>query len=421
MQRRRFLAASAASAAVTSATTEKPAMLGGAPVRSQPFPSWPVIGDNEQTALTKVLRSGRWNRSGGTVTKEFEETWAKMLRAKHCLAAANGTSSLIIALNALGVGPGDEVIVGPYTFIATINAVLLQHALPVFVDTDPETLQIDARKVEAAITDRTVCIMPIHIGGSAANMDVILDVARRRKIPVIEDACQAHLGEWRGRKLSTLGTFGCFSFQASKNLNSGEGGAVITADDNLIEVCRAFHTNGRGPGCNLRITEFQSALLLEQLTRLEVQSSTREKNAAYLTSQLKEINGIKPAAMYEGCTRNAYHLYMFRYDSRVFSGLTREKFLKAMRAEGIPCSSGYRPLNREPFLKETIESRGWKRIYSDGDIKRWHERNQCPENDRLCTEAVWLTQNTLLGPRTDMDQIAEAVRKIQKHAQSLLA
>lgn len=411
--------------------SDKPAVLGGKPLRAAAFPAWPVFDGGEEAALGRVLRSGRWNRNGGSATAEFEQAWAKMLGARHCLAAANGTTSLMIALNALGVGPGDEVIVPPYTFVATVNAVLLQHALPVFVDTDRDTFQIDAKKIEAAVTDRTAAILPVHIGGSAADLDTVLDVAKRRNLPVIEDACQAHLGEWRGRKLSTLGTMGCFSFQASKNLNSGEGGAVITSDDKLIDTCRAFHNNGRGfnrttfeytgTGCNLRLTEFQGALLLEQLKRLQTQSKVREQNAAYLTSQLKEIAGITPARMYEGCTRNAYHLYMFRYDRQAFGGLPRAKFLKALQAEGVAANGGYAPLNREPFLKNTLESRTWKRVYSEREIKAWFERNRCPVNDRLCSEAVWLPQTMLLGPRQDMDAIAGAVQKLQRHGAAIAA
>ena len=224
----------------------------------------------------------------------------------------------ITSLAALGVGPGDEVIVPPYTFVATVNAVLMHHALPIFVDTDPETFQIDARKIEAAITERTRCIIPVHLGGAAADLDAIAAVAAKHKIPVLEDACQAHLAEWRGRKVSTLGDLGCFSFQGSKNLNSGEGGAILTSSDELIEQCKSFQNNGRGTstagfsyvrnGANLRMTEFQAALLLQQLTRLEEQSRRREQNAAYLTGLLREIPGIAPARMYDGCTRNAYHL-----------------------------------------------------------------------------------------------------------------
>jgi dTDP-4-amino-4,6-dideoxygalactose transaminase len=409
---------------------EAPALLGGKPVRSRPFPSWPVVAENDERAWMDVLRKGRWCRLDGDYANRFEETWAQTLGAKHCLAVANGTSALITSLASLGVGPGDEVVVPPYTFVATINAVLLHHALPVFVDTDPETFQIDARKLEGALTERTACIIPVHLGGSAADMDAILAIAAKHKVPVVEDACQAHLAEWRNKKVSTLGELGCFSFQASKNLNSGEGGAILTNSDKLFEQCRSFYNNGRSAagagfsygrnGANLRMTEFQAALILQQLTRLEAQSRTREQNAAYLTGLLREIPGIQPAHMYDGCTRNAYHLYMLRYDSPAFEGLPRAKFLQAIHAEGIPCSGGYQPLYREPFLKNTLESRAYQAIYPSRRISTYLESIDCPANDKLCESAVWLTQTMLLGPRSDMDQIAEAVRKVQKNAGKLL-
>jgi len=431
VSRRRFLGAVGAGLALRPAaavpnTDEKLALLGGKPVRSAPFPSWPVIGDNDEKAWMEVLRKGRWNRLNGQYARLFEEAWAKRMGAGYCLATANGTSALFTSLNALGAGPGDEVLVPPYTFVATVNAVLLQHALPIFVDTDPETFQIDARQIEAAITPRTACLLPVHLGGNAADMDAILAIAKKRKLPVIEDACQAHLGEWRQRKLSTLGDLGCFSFQASKNLNAGEGGAILSNNQELIERCRSFHNNGRGPvkggfsypgnGANLRITEFQAALLLEQLTRLEEQSKTREQNAAHLTAQLGEIPGIVPARRYEGCTRHGYHLYMFRYEKSGFADLPRARFLEALRAEGIPCSGGYTPLNKEPFLKRALESRAYRAIYSERELARWEARNHCPANDQLCRQAVWLTQTVLLGTGRDMDQIAGAVRKIQAQA-----
>jgi dTDP-4-amino-4,6-dideoxygalactose transaminase len=247
---------------------------------------------------------------------------------------------------------------------------------------------------------------------------------------VLEDACQAHLGEWRQRKVGTWGDLGCFSFQASKHLNSGEGGAVVGNDEALMEVARSFHTQGRAAenagfswarkGDNRRLTEFQGALLLAQLTRLEEQSRVREQNAAYLTKLLGEIPGIRPARIHEGCTRSAYHLYMFRYTPAQFSDLPRERFLKALQAEGVPCSRGYTPLNKEPFLTQTLHSRGFRYIYPAKEIAELEERNQCPENDKLCEEAVWLTQNLLLGTKADMEQIAEAIWKIQRQS-SLLA
>ena len=318
----------------------------------------------------------------------------------------------------------------PYTFVATINVVLLQYALPIFVDTDPGTFQIDAKKLESAITDKTRCLIPVHLGGNAADMDAILTIAKKHQIPVLEDACQAHLGEWRGKKLGSLGKAGCFSFQVSKNLSSGEGGAIISDDSELIDRCFSFHSNGatrkpipafsyRVKGTNVRMTEFQGTLLLEQMARLKEQSKLRNQNAAYLTEQLRQVPGISPATSYPGCTRNAYHLYMFRYDKSQFAGIDKKRFSAALEAEGIPHSGGYSPLNLEPFLKETLYSRGYLAIYPKERIDRYFKHNECPENDRLCQEAVWFTQNMLLGSRNDMDQIAEAIRKISHHASDL--
>jgi dTDP-4-amino-4,6-dideoxygalactose transaminase len=408
-------------------------LLGGEPVRKQAFPGWPVFNQMEEKALVDTLRSGKWNRGGGTDSRveRFEQQYARLTGAKHCLATANGTSALLASLSALEIGPGDEVILPPYTFVATLNVILALHAMPIFVDSDRETFQIDARKLDSAITDRTAAIMPVHLGGSAADMDAVLAAARKKNIPVIEDACQAHLAEWKGKKVGTLGLGGCFSFQASKNLNGGEGGAILTDDDTLAEKLYVFHNNSRYRraagynftyqmrGLNLRLTEFQGAILSAQMSRLEEQSRCREQNAQYLTSMLREIKGVRPARMYEGCTRNAYHLYMFRYDPAQFADLPRTKFLNAMRAEGIPCSGGYSPLNKETLLKNTLASKGYRAIYSQDRLARWEEENRCPENDKLCEEAVWLTQTMLLGQRSDMDQIALAIQKIQAHASDL--
>lgn len=422
----------AVAAAAPVVPSAKPALLGGPKAKTQPFSTWPIFDVREERALVDVLRTGKWFRGSGSNVKRFEEQYALLTGAKQTLATVNGTAALFVSLNVLGVEPGDEVIVPPYTFIATVNVVLRQHALPVFVDTDPETFQMDARKLEAAITPDTRAIMPVHLGGNACDLDAMLPVAQKRSIPLIEDACQAHLAEWKGRKVGTYGSAGCFSFQASKNLNSGEGGAILFNDEDLRERAYAFHNNGSGlkfigsnftyatSGQNLRLTEFQAAILLAQMSRLEEQARRRTENAKYLTSLLKEISGFVPARMYDGCTNNAYHLYMSRYNKEAFSGLPREKFLKALAAEGVPASGGYSPLNTQPFLKNTLQSRGFRRLFSEKRLKEWEERNHCPANDKLCTEAVWYTQNMLLGTKTDMEQIAEAVRKIQAHAGELV-
>jgi perosamine synthetase len=432
-------AASLAAAAPTLLTAEasagsseaKLAALGGKPIRSERFPGWPRVEKNDLDGWVKVLKEGKWCRLDGPYANQFEQAYAQLTGTKHCTVTANGTSALFTSLNALGIGPGDEVLVPPYTFVATINVVLLQYALPVFVDTDRQTGQMDATKIEAAITPRTACILPVHLGGNAADLDAILAIAKKHSLPVVEDACQAHLGEWKGRKLGAWGKCGCFSFQASKNLNSGEGGAIISDDGDFMESCYTFHNNGRGRrgrssgftyahgGANLRMTEFQAALLLSQMARIEDQAKIREANAQHLTRLLQEIPGIVPGKSYSGCTRNAYHLYMFRYDKERFAGAPRAQFLKALRAEGIPCSGGYTPLNKEPFLQETLGSKAYKQIFPAERLQAFWQKNHCPENDRLCEEAVWFGQTMLLASRSDMEQIAAAIRKIHDNAGDL--
>jgi len=440
LTRRRLLAGAPAAGALLQSGArayarppiEKPALLGGPKARKAAFDSWPKFDLTEEKALLDVLRSGRWYRGTGQMVKKFEESFAALTGARQTLATCNGTAALFTSLNVLGVEPGDEVIVPPYTFIATINTVLGMHALPVFVDTDLETFQMDSTRLEAAITPATRAIMPVHLGGNVCDLDAICGIAAKHRIPLIEDACQAHLSEWKGRKVGTFGATGCFSFQASKNLNSGEGGAILFNDEDLRERAYAFHNNGSGlrktgtnftyvsSGTNLRLTEFQGALLLAQMTRLQAQTKTRAENGRYLTSMLREVPGIAPAREYAGTTNNAYHLYMLRYDPAAFSELPRDKFLKALAAEGIPASTGYSPLNTQEFLKTALETRGYQRLYSAARLKQWHERNLCPRNDQLCGQAVWFTQNMLLGSRSDMEQIVDAVRKIQAYAGDLL-
>ncbi len=443
MKRRDFIRKSAAGtagfglagptiiSAVASERKDKPAIMGGIPVRTEGFPSWPQIEDNDRETWKDVLEKKGWCRLNGDYVKTFEKKYAELMGAKECLGTMNGTNALLASLNALGVGPGDEVLVPPYTFVATINVVLMQHALPIYVDTDRESFQIDAQKIEEKITDKTKCIIPVHLGGNVADLDTVFAVAKKHDIPVIEDACQAHLAEWKGKRVGTFGKTGCFSFQVTKNLSGGEGGAILCSDEGVMDRCFSFHSNGRERtnkygfgyvhnGTNGRMTEFQGALLLEQMTRLEEQAKTREQNAEYLTQQFNDIPGIHPEKMYGGTTRNAYHLYMFRYDASKFAGMPRSKFMKALREEGVPCGSGYSPLNKQTFMKETLYSPGFIHVYGKDRIDRYFKENECPENDKLCNEeAVWFFQSMLLAEREAMDQIADAVRKIQAHASQI--
>lgn len=382
---------------------------------------WPRWEDNDATALLDVLNSGRWGRTGGERRlSEFETAFAKVMEAKYCIATSSGTTALLTTLGALGLGPGDEVIMPPYTFVATFNSITNSYALPIFVDSDAESFQIDAGKIERALTHQTKLLLPVHIGGSVADLDALSAIAKSHNLPLIEDACQAPLAQWNGRPVGTHGLAGCFSFQASKNLNCGEGGAVLTDDESFAQRCLNFYTPGGGKqvagsgrGANYRLTEFQGGLLLAQMTRLEAQSQIRESNAAYLNELLRNIPGITPAKLLAGCTRSAWHLYMFRYDKQHFAALPRADFLKQLGQAGVSASSGYTSLNRSPHVQALATNPHYVKIYGADAMKQWYEAQACPVNDRLCEEAVWLTQTKLLGNRLDMERIAETITKVR--------
>jgi dTDP-4-amino-4,6-dideoxygalactose transaminase len=334
-------------------------------------------------------------------------------------------------LGALEVGPGDEVIIPAYTFVATYNVVVLNYALPILVDTDIETFQIDPLKMEKAITKETKVLMPVHMGGRPADLDRIMAIAQKHNLPVIEDACQAPGSEWKGKKVGSYGIGAAFSFQSSKNLNCAEGGAITTNDEKFINTCYRFHNQGMGPdvsykpgegtrASNGRLTEFQANILRAQMTRQQVQDSRRSRNAEYLSKLFNEIPGITPAKLYDGVTKVSYHLYMFRYDKSNFAGMSRTRFMEALRAEGVSASAGYGHLNKDTYVTSLANNKHFLKIYGEKTMKEWIERNHCPQNDLLTgEESLWFTQNLLLGSTRDMEQIAEAVRKIQKNANQL--
>jgi dTDP-4-amino-4,6-dideoxygalactose transaminase len=218
-----------------AAESAKPALLGGTPVHAGGWAKWPQWREAWEPELLKVWRSGRWFRGSDVHVAEFERGYAQLLGAKRCLATASGTTALIVSLHVMDVDAGDEVIVSPYTFSASYNAILNHKALPVFADTDPATLTMDPESIESRITERTRAIMPVHIFGMPCDMDPIIAIARKHKLAVVEDACQAWLAEYKGRKCGTLGDLGCFSFQESKHLPSGEGGAITSMSEELID------------------------------------------------------------------------------------------------------------------------------------------------------------------------------------------
>jgi dTDP-4-amino-4,6-dideoxygalactose transaminase len=406
----------------------KLAINGGRPVREKPFPRWPIFDEKELKALKDVLESGVWG-IGRMKKKEFEEKFASYQHAKYGVAVTNGTAALEIALRACGIGCGDEVITTPYSFMATVTAILYTNAIPVFVDIEPDTYNIDPRKVEDAITEKTKAILPVHIGGRPANMDELLKIAEKNNLYMIEDACQAWGSEWRGRRVGAIGNMGAFSFQSSKNVTSGEGGIIVTNDKELYVKAWSLHNCGRLPegawydhylpGGNYRMTEFQAAILLVQLERLDEHTRRRMENAKYLNGKLAKIDGIRVLEDDERITRNSYHLYIFRYNPEAFGGLPKEKVAKAVQAEGIPVSVGYsKPLYKEPYL-EYFKKCPLSCPYYGKSID--YSKLKLPIVEKACySEGLWIGQNVLLGTKEDMDDIVAAFEKVKENLDELL-
>lgn len=419
----------------TKKNSNLPAILGGQKSHNGLWPSWPIWDPaTDEKGLLEVMRSGVWSRN--KVVSEFEQQWAKTIGSKRCLSVVNGTNALNTALAQFEIGWGDEVLVTPYTFIASVSSILFNGAIPVFVDVDPETFQIDPDKIEEKITSHTRAIMPVHILGLPCDMERIMGIANKHNLLVVEDACQAWLAEVNHKKVGTFGSAGCFSFQNSKNMAMGEGGAIVSDDDEFMDRCYSYHNYGNPYGSTagevgagavmigtkLRLTEYQAAIGLAQLERLEQQTQTRNVNAGYLKDRIKETPGILPYRLYDNVTRAAFHLFPFRYQKEAFKGLPRNMFIKALQAEGIPCYSGYSELNKMPYLKNAFNSKYFQKFYPRDRLNydKYAEENKCPENEKLCNEqAVWISQSLLLGSKSDMDNIAFAIEKIHKNAEQI--
>jgi len=415
-----------------STQIKKLAIKGGPKVHPGSWPGWPVWDQTAEPGIVTMFRSGRWWRGDGEFVEEFEKKYAQLMGARACLATASGTTALQTSMAVLGVDAGDEVLVSPFTFIATWNAIFSHKALPVFVDSDPETFLIDPKKISERVTERTAAIVPVHIYGLPVDMDGVIKAAKQHNLKVIEDACQAWLAEYRGKRVGSLGDLGCFSFQNSKHLASGEGGAILGNDEDLVDRCHAYHNCGRPygkmkpvsgnqhNGMNYRMQQSQALILMSQMKRIEKDNDVRLSNALYLDKKLKEIPGIIPYKLADGGTRAVYHMYPFRYIKEEFNNIPKEKFIDALNAEGIPANSGYSKQNKDGLIDEAFNSRGYKRLFSESRIRQWHEQNLLPGNDKLCDQAVTFYQSILLGSKSDMDDIANAVRKVYENRDSLV-
>lgn len=416
------------------------AIHGGDKAISRPLgKSWPIWDEREEKALLDVLHSGTWWRGGsradGSVSKvsAFEDAFAAYQNAKYCVAVTNGTTALECALQSAGVEAGDEVLVPALTFVASATAIVMANGIPVFVDVDPQTFNMDPDAMEAAITPRTRAAVVVHNGGYPADMDRISEIAQRRGITVIEDAAHAHGSEWRGTRVGALSGLGTFSFQAFKSLTCGEGGAVVTNDDAFGEMAFSFHNIGRMPGrpfyefhrvaSNLRMTEFQGALLLAQMTRLDEQIATRERNTRYLAEGLSEIVGVKPIARDPRVTRWNFYYWNFLYDGEHFDGVPRDVFLKAVKAEGAPINQGAHggPIYRNPLFQSANFGRTGCPIRCPlhGEPPDYSQVF-CPNAEHASANvALSIPHAVFLGDTEDMDLILAAIQKVRDNVDEL--
>jgi len=408
------------------------ALRGGEALRKEPFPEWPVWDQREIEAVTSVIKSGNWITPRGQMVIDFEAEFAQFHGAEHALALTNGSHAIEIALAALNIGPGDEVIVPDYTFMATASEVLRANVVPIFVDVDEKTWCIDPRKVKDAITERTKAIIPVHFAGHPADLDALSKIVRQHHLKWIEDSAHAHGAEWKGKRIGTFANLGTFSMQGSKTMTAGEGGAIITSDKDLAEECASVINCGRRKGfhcyrhfrlgSNYRMTELQAAVLRVQLKRLPEHLDLRNRNAQYLSKQLQLMPGITAQDRDSRTTMQGLYLYPFLYEEEQFDGLPRDMFAKALEAEGIPIERAYPALHEiELFVKQRFRPRG-----CPVDCPYYQGRFQIdaenfPVSSRLSREMVWIPHRALLGNTEDMDTIVEAIWKIKRNCSELLS
>ena len=408
------------------------ALNGGSRAFKGSVLQWPVFDKTEETNLLESFRNNQWWY--GDKVRQFEQEYARIHDCEYGITCVNGTVALEVGLRALGIGPGDEVIVPDYTFVATASAVATLNAIPRFADVDLDTANINFESAEKLVTPHTRAIIVVHFAGRPVDLDRARAFADKHNLALMEDAAHAWGSQWHGKGVGSVGDLATFSFQVSKNLTAGEGGIIISNKKAVADACRSYTNCGRTEGHpwyqhyllggNYRITELQAAILLAQLARLEDHTTRREQNAMALDKLLRQIPGIKVAPCSPGVTRRSYHMYMFNYLEKEFGGLTREKFLAALNAEGIPATQGYlHPVHTNPcFLNLRHSPRPENAWLSRkcNERKVFYDEVSSPNAARLCnSEMVWLPHALLLGNNRDMEQIAEAIEKIQNNQEEI--
>lgn len=398
------------------------AINGGSPVRSTPFPRWPEHDERERDRLLAVLESGQWWATEGHVTRDFEQAWGAFHGTGPAVACTNGTHAIELLLMANGIGEGDEVIVPAWSFLATMSAVLMVNATPVLVDVDPRTGCIDPQLADAAVTERTRAVLAVHIAGHPADMTALAEICRRHGLALLEDCAHAHGSTWQDQPVGTFGHGGSFSFQASKLMTAGEGGAVISPDGDILEQVRSYANCGRRPGewfyshyvlgGNYRMTEWQAAVLLAQLDRFPEQQQRRNANSLWLNDELAKIPGVSPQYRDPRTTSQGNYCYVVMVDPSAF-GASREQVRLALVAEGIPLTMSYPPLHQlDVFADDEALA---PRYRTPGKFRG----TELPVTEHLAATSLWFKTSVLMGDRRDAQDVVDAVAKVAAHAREL--
>lgn len=409
--------------------TERLALDGGTPIRSRPWSAWPEYGDAEAKALQRVLASRSWGGfpSPNTEARGFAERFARYVGTQHAVSCANGTVAIELALQAARLEPGSEVITTGYTFVGTATGIVRAGGVPVFADVHPDTYCLDPERVEQAVTERTAAVVVVHLACAMADLDALDEICRRRGLLLVEDCAHAHGAQWMGRTAGSVGALGTFSMQSSKMLTAGEGGAVTTDDDTFAQRLHSLINCGRKEhgydgfaerllGHNFRMTEWQAAVLQAQLLRLPGQHERRAARAAEFEKRIAALPGLRPLYVDARVTRRTIYQYVLRYDREAFAGLPRDAFLRALRAEGVPCSGRfYLPLPEDPLFALDPHTNPLAR----GD---YDPRADLPVTRRAAyDEAIWLPHELFLGESSDVDDLVAAFEKVRAHAVALAA
>jgi dTDP-4-amino-4,6-dideoxygalactose transaminase len=382
----------------------------------------PLLSEEEFRSLERVVL---FPGEGLDAVARFTRAFASYLGVRYGVAVNSGTSALEIAIAAAGIGPGDEVIVPSYSFFSTASAVLKARARPVFADVRLEDGCIDPAEVRKAVTGNTRAVIAVHLAGVPADLDALLEICRERGLTLIEDVAQGVGSEWRGRKLGSFGSLGCFSFQASKNLAAGEGGFIATNDERLFSLCSAFSNVGLSAdenewehvllGGNYRLPHLEAAILSILLRKIDEPIERREENVAFLTESLKGIPGITPLVAPSQATRINHHFYGIRYDMKKFGDIPKAKFVSLLQKQGLPCEGGYpSPLYAHPAFNQNLEvfSKCFAVCVKAKGVQPGPIHH--PNTLKLCEEAAGFEQNFLLGGRQEMEGAVQAIQRLSE-------